>query len=397
MSAGAGRLAAARSLLAVEEGAHVEDALAELAPAAGPDRDQAWFLAYGVLRRRGHVDAALRPVLTRPLAALDPPVRAALRIGTYERLYARTPAHAAVDQAVDVAAAIGAGKARGLVNAVVRRVRQAERLTRSEALDLPAWLVDRWDRRYGPAATEAWAAACGEPPPLFVVRNREGTLPEGAVATSVPAVFRVEGGVVPMLAGFVEGGWWVQDLAAVRVADLVGARPGERVLDACAAPGGKAFRLGTYGAEVVAVDRDRARLGHVAEGAERFGLRIHTRVHDWSKGPLGEVFDAVLVDAPCTGLGTVRRHPEIRWRRSEEDLPRAAGLQRRILDAASASVRPGGRLVYAVCSPEPEEGEDVVAAFVAEHPRFEVEERLATVPPVEGEDAHVAVRLRRAR
>jgi 16S rRNA (cytosine967-C5)-methyltransferase len=406
------RIGAARALMATETGAHLDEALATHAPPPGPDRDLAWFLAYGVMRRRGHLDAALRTVLTQPLAALDPPVRAALRIGTMELLFARTRPHAVVHQAVEVVRSLGAGRAHGLVNAVLRRVALPSQLSEPDRLDHPAWLVARWKERYGAEQTTRWCEANAQPPPLFVVAKDENArLPAGAEPATwqgepVPGVYRVTSeGAVPSWAGFGEGSWWVQDLASVMVADLV---PVEgAVLDACAAPGGKSFRMASRGAKVLAVDREAARLAKVREGAERLALSVVSVRHDWTQGPLegsaqqgfpsGErpLFDAVLVDAPCTGLGTVRRHPEIRWRRTEPDLYGAAALQGRILDAVAHHVRPGGALIYAVCSPEPEEGEQVVDRFLARHPVFDRESVLSTAPPVDGEDAHFAARLRR--
>lgn len=409
MSASPGRLAAARALLAIEDGTHLEDALARLAPATGADRDLAWFLAFGVQRRRGHVDAALRPLLHQPLAALDPEVRAALRIGAFERLYARTAPHAAVHQAVEVVRKLGAGRAHGMVNAVLRRVKMPERLGEADALDHPAWLVARWRQRYGDAAARAWCEANAEPPPLFVVTRDPaggGPVPEGASPASVagvplPGVYRLDaaGGTIPGLRGFAEGAWWVQDAASVAVADQVPAGEGARVLDACAAPGGKAFRLASRGARVLAVDRSADRLVSVTEGAARLGLPVEVRAHDWTEGPIDGLgtFDAVLVDAPCSGLGTVRRHPEIRWRRQEPDLVGAAATQERILAAASAHVAPGGALVYAVCSPEPEEGPEVVERFLAAHDAFEQVGGLSTAPPADGEDAHFVAVMRRRR
>ena len=399
------RTAAAKALVAVESGAHLDDALAERAPAPGRDRELAWFLAFGVVRRRGHVDAALRVHLTRPLGGLDAEIRAVLRVGAFERLYARTRSHAVVHQAVEVARALGVGRASGLVNAVLRRVSEPHHLSRADGLDHPPWLVDRWDARYGEPATTAWCEANNHPPPLFLVERGPSSGPPlpGAVAAvgaggSVAGVWRLapdQAAPVPTLPGFAEGRWWVQDLAAVQMADLVPVTPGSRVLDACAAPGGKAFRLTCRGAQVVALDRDAGRLERLTESAARLGLTVETHVHDWHVGTWPDVFDAVLVDAPCTALGTVGRHPEVRWRRQPTDLTRAAADQQAILEACSASVRPGGSLIYTVCSPEPEEGTEVVSRFLATHPDFEQEEERATVPPRHGEDAHFGVRLRR--
>jgi len=398
-----GRVAAARALLATGEGAHLEDALAEVLPEEPRDRSLAWFLAFGTLRRRGHVDGALRPRLRQPLGGLDAEVAAVLRLGAYERLFGRAKAHAVVHQWVEVARAVGAGRASGLINAVLRRVEPVG-LSEVEALDHPAWLVSRWRRRYGAEAADAWMQANGEAPPRFVVAPQG--LPEGLEGTPatlgeapLPGVYRIEGdGPIPDLPGFEAGRFWVQDAAAVAVADLVGAGEGMAVLDACAAPGGKSFRLASQGAEVVAVDRSPERLQLVDDAAKRLGLAVRTVPHDWLDGPLPEVgaFAAVLVDAPCTGLGTVRRHPEIRWRRQPSDLPEAAQRQGRILQAAATHVAPGGRLVYAVCSPEPEEGEAVVQAFLDAHSHFTAGPRLHTAPPQHGEDAHAAFVLERA-
>lgn len=411
-SASPARISAARALITSEEGAHLDDALAAEAPPPGPDRDLAWFLAYGVCRRRGHIDAALRSVLSTPLAALDPPVRAVLRVGAMEILFARTKPHAVVHQAVEVARALGAARAHGLVNAVLRRAALPAKLSEADALDQPAWLLARWKQRYGIEATARWCEANQEPPPLFIVARSEGDpLPAGAIPATydgrpVLRCYRApESGAITSWEGFSAGGWWVQDLASVLVADLVPATG--TVLDACAAPGGKTLRIASKGARVLSVDKDAARIQKINESKARLGpsiaSRVETRAHDWEKGPLPaeagagrRMFDAVLVDAPCTGLGTVRRHPEIKWRRSEPDLFGAAALQARILDAASEHVRPGGTLVYAVCSPEPEESTSVVERFLAKHPAFSCESTLSTAPPRDGEDAHFAARLQRA-
>lgn len=407
-SASPARLAAATALLAVEQGAHLEEALERALPPraaateARSDRELAWFLAYGVERRRSHVDAALRAHLSRPLADLDPAVRTTLRVGAFEALFARTRAHAVVHQAVEVAKALGAGRAHGLVNAVLRKVRPVD-LTRAERLDHPSWLVARWDDRYGPEATERWCVANTEVPPLFLVGAPGGEppadgVPAAVAGRTVPDVWRVDAQDPSRRPDF--GRFWVQDAAAVAVTDLVGDVDGARVLDACAAPGGKTLRLLSRGARVLAADRDAGRLARVRESVQRLGWadRVETRQLDWTGhfGELGAPFDAVLVDAPCTGLGTVRRHPEIRWRRVEEDLARAASLQARILRATARVVRPGGVLVYGVCSAEPEEGEQVVTAFLQQHAEFRLDGVVRTAPPVDGEDAHYGARLIRA-
>ena len=393
-----GRVAAAKSLVAVEEGSHLEDELARRVPKDPRDRGLAWFLAFGVLRRRGGIDAALQQVLTQPLGALEPGVRATLRLGAFEKEHGRAGAHAVVNEWVEATRAVGAGRASNLVNAVLRRVGPAP-----EHPNHPAWLADRWAERYGEAAAHAWLRSNEEPPPLFVVAPN-GLPADLAAESAGDGVFVVRGageGTIADLPGFREGAFWVQDRAAVQVADLSadGLPDDAEVLDACAAPGGKSFRLASRGRRGTAVARDADRRDRVQEGAKRLGFTLRLRQHDWLSGPapgLGR-YAAVLVDAPCSGLGTVRRHPEIRWRRQPEELLDASDRQRRILTAASAHVEPGGWLTYAVCSPDPEESDDVVDAFLAGHPGWEIERRFTSAPPAAGEDAHTAVRLRAPR
>lgn len=392
-----GRVAAARALLAVDAGEHAEEALARLAPADPADRALAWSLVFGVLRRRPELDAAITTVARRAVRNLDPGVLATLRVGTYERRHTRVPPHAATAQAVEVARALSLAHAAGFVNAVMRRVAEVE-VPPDARLGHPEWLAARWRARYG-AAADAWMAANNQPAPLWIVARDDAAgvarafQHQGvtAVPHALPGVLRVEGGgPVPELPGFAEGRWWVMDPAAVAVADLVTPlAPGDRVLDACAAPGGKSFRLASRGAAVTATDLDAERLGRVREGAARLGLPMETLVHDWSVGPLDGAWDAVLVDAPCTALGLLRRHPDIRWRRRPEDIPAAALRQRRILAHAARCVRPGGALVYAVCSPEPEEGPEVVATL-----GWTVEAVHEDAPATDGRDAFWGARLR---
>lgn len=398
-----GRLAAGRVLLAVERGGYAEDLLAELAPAADADRRLAWHLVLGVMRRQGAIDSLLAEVSGRGLGRMDPPARIALRIGLFEVALARTPLHAAVDQAVELCRACGAPRATGFVNAVLRKAAGFP-LPQDPALDLPPWLRERWL----PDMAD-WVARLAEAPPLCGVwRDPRDPVPELTTAPAraggaeVPGAFIVVDphGPVDHMPGFAEGAWWVMDPAAAAVADL-GLAPGPdtgrglRALDACAAPGGKSLRLAASGAEVLSVDLEPRRLDLVEEAASRTGLPLSTRVHDWLEGPLpgvGADFDIVLVDAPCTGLGTVRRHPEIRWRRGPTDPAGMALRQRRILAAAATHVAPGGRLVYSVCSPMPEEGPGVVQTLAD----FEVERAWSSVPPLDDEDAFQAFVLRRA-
>ena len=400
------RRAAAISAIAVEEGAHLEDVLAEEAPEQDPDRSLAWFLGYGIQRRRGQIDAALRAHLKQPLEGLEAPVRAALRLGAFELLFARTGRHAAVHQAVEVIKSLRLARASGLVNAVLRRV-QPGGAEGADAVNAPAWVHARWSARYGVQAAEAWLIDASEPPPLFVVARGDAdalaaSLSDVATVHTTPAagVLRLDrvSGPIDQLPGFDDGAFWVQDLSSVRVADLVGAKPGMKVLDACAAPGGKSFRMAAQGATVFAADRSRDRLALMRGSVERLGLDIRLRTHDWSEGSLDgdHRFDAVLVDSPCSAIGTLRRHPEVKWRRQLVDVLSMPPTQRAILDAASEHVASGGCLVYAVCSPEPEEGKGIVESFLAAHSEFRQTDALHMAPPEQGEDAFFAARLERS-
>ncbi len=396
-----GRLVAGRTLLAVESGAHAEDLMGEAELARADDRALAWHIALGVLRRQGSLDHLLRPRLDRPVAELDAPVRVSLRVGLFERLFSRTAEHAAVEQAVELCRRLGAPRATGLVNAVLRRVR-VESLPDDPRLDLPEWWARRW------AHAPQWLARLQEMAPLCGVwavppesRPALNTAPASAGGEGIEDCFTLPGsrGAVDQLPGFADGAYWIMDPAAAKVADLgweALGRPTEgwTALDACAAPGGKSFRLRRRGATVTGVDLEPRRLERVREGASRLKMTIATQFHDWLRGPLpgGSTYDLVLVDAPCTGLGTLRRHPEIRWRRVPSDPAAMALRQRPILAAASAHVAPGGVLVYAVCSPEPEEGEGVVQGLAG----WQVERRWSSAPPAGDEDAFQAFVLRRA-
>ena len=284
------------------------------------------------------------------------------------------PDHAAVDLAVRLAQADRrAARYAGLVNAVLRRVAQnrdailAEPATR----DTPDWLMARWSRAFGDDTARAIAVANGHEPALdisvksdaahWAERLRGRVLPTGTVRT-------VAQGAVSLLPGFTEGAWWVQDAAASLPAHLLGDVRGLNIADICAAPGGKTAQLCAAGAQVTAVDRSPARLARLEENLVRLGLTAETRAVDaleWQGGP----FDAVLLDAPCSSTGTIRRHPDVPWLKGEADLAQLISLQQRLLDHAVTLLKPGARLVYCVCSLEPEEGEAQVAALLARNPQ----------------------------
>lgn len=403
-----GRLAVGRALLDTERGAHLEDALEQHAPPDGPDRRLAWHIAFEVTRRRGELDALVGAASSRPVRKLDPAVRAALRVGAWELRLGRAPPHAAVDQAVQLARGLKAAHAAGFVNAVLRKL--PEQLEQSPTINHPEWLTRRWTTRYGAEATARWCGLDDARPTLSLVAwqdaealglalSAQGLSPRPALVegVAVPGVLLVDdaSGRVPELPGFEEGSFWVMDPAAVAMADLVPVSPGDRVLDACAAPGGKSLRLASRGARVVATDRSEARLERLSASATRLGAKVEARAWDWSRAPLEDIFDAVLVDAPCTGLGTLRRHPEIRWARQPGDPAAMAVQQLSILRNALRAVRPGGALVYSVCSPEPEEGPELVRRVLADTPGVTLELERSTAPPTGDHDAHYGARLRR--
>ncbi|WP_135467888.1 RsmB/NOP family class I SAM-dependent RNA methyltransferase [Crenalkalicoccus roseus] len=326
------------------------------------DRAAAHRIAAAVLRRTGSLDAVLEPFLRR-----EPPeaVRQALRIGTAELLLLGTPPHAAVASAV----ALVPRPFAGLVNAVLRRVAEAGPAALAgldaERLDTPAWLWASWHAAYG-EAVRAIAAAHRQEAPLDLTLAPGATAPEGGEALPTGSIRFPPGTRVTELPGFAEGAFWVQDAAAALPARLLAAQPGERVADLCAAPGGKTAQLAAAGARVVAVERDPRRAARLRENLARLRLAAEVVEADaaaWDAG--GARFDAVLLDAPCTATGTIRRHPDIPHLKRARDLAPMAEAQRRLLEAAARLLRPGGRLVFAVCSLQPEEGEGHLPAAEA--------------------------------
>jgi 16S rRNA (cytosine967-C5)-methyltransferase len=343
------------------------------------ERDRALVRALvgTVLRRLGTLRHLLAACLERGLPREAPQVESALLIGAAQILFLDVPDHAAVDLSVRlVQADRHAARYAGLVNAVLRRLARegASRLATLDTveLDTPQWLMRRWMARYGEATARAIAAAHGhEPaldltvksdPELWAARLAGRVLPTGSVRT-------IAQGPVPELAGFDEGAWWVQDAAAALPARLLSEVRGKSVADLCAAPGGKTAQLAHAGAQVIAVDRSPARLTRLRQNLKRLRLSAETVEADaaeWQAGP----FDAVLLDAPCSSTGTIRRHPDIPWLKAQADLPKLAALQARLLDRAAALVRPGGTLIYCTCSLEPEEGEQAVAAALERNPNL---------------------------
>jgi 16S rRNA (cytosine967-C5)-methyltransferase len=364
-----------RALDEMLEGADVRAATAALAALDERDRGLTRVLVAVVLRRLGALRHLLGLLLQEGLPAQAPRVETVLLIGAAQILFLDVPNHAAVDLAVRLAREDRmALHFAGLVNAVLRRVaREGAALLAPldmPVLNTPPWLMARWTETYGEATAHAIADANGRAPALDLTVKADAAawaeklggrvLPTGSVRT-------LAHGTVTALPGFDEGAWWVQDAAASLPARLLGDIKGLRVADLCAAPGGKTAQLIVAGANVTAVDRAQARLQRLQENLTRLSLEaelVCADVEKWAQNWATEQqqkFDAVLLDAPCSSTGTIRRHPDVPWLKRSADIVALSGFQRRLLDSAVALTRPGGTLVYCTCSLEPEEGAEIVA------------------------------------
>ena len=389
-------------------------------------------ITYGVLRRLSTLDWRLEPVLETPLPRLPVPVQMVLRLGAYQLLFlGRIPQSAAVNESVNLARAFTGTVGRdwsGFVNAVLRALlRHPARPWPSMDLDaaqglalrysVPGWLSRRWVERLGVGSAEMVCEGVSVAPPLtirvnYLITTREAlleTFARGGIAakpTSVSpfGILIEDGGSVPSLPGFHEGGFYVEDEAAQLIPPLLDPQPGDIVLDACAAPGGKSTHLADLmhnKGTIYAVDRKGARLELLRSNCQRLGVQIVVpivgdirRPREWvptieteespsvKKPKVADLsVDRILVDAPCSGLGVLRRHPEAKWRKDERALPRHQALQCQILEAVAPCLRPGGMLVYSTCSTEPEENEHVIERFCRAHTEFQRESVVSWLPP----------------
>ncbi|HEX2094343.1 MAG TPA: 16S rRNA (cytosine(967)-C(5))-methyltransferase RsmB [Longimicrobiaceae bacterium] len=425
------RLAALETLRRVRGGELADRAL-ERAVAELPVRDRAWTqeLVYGTLRLRGRLDFLLDALVRGGTASLGPGVLDVLRLGAYQLLeMGSVPPYAAISQSVELARAAGERRASGLVNGVLQALRRrgAEIAFPDRASDPvaylaawhshPRWLVERWVAGWGVEETGALLEANNRRPELYVrplrlsVREARERLERAGIG-SEPVAFAPDSlrilppaGAAEVLAAIPAT---VQDPAAALVVRYAAVPAGERVLDLCAAPGGKALGVAERAGYVAAADLSVGRLRRVRENAARVGERVGLVVADARRPPFRPA-DAVLLDAPCTGTGTFRRHPDGRWRVREADLAALAALQGELLDQGAALVRPGGLLVYSTCSLEPEENGLQVERFLDAHPGFEIEPpgdtvdgelldsrgELLVLPQRTGVDGSFAARLRR--
>jgi 16S rRNA (cytosine967-C5)-methyltransferase len=409
LSAASGRVSPARALAfttiraSFEDGAFTERAFraeADRLGLSGRDRAQAQRLAYGAVQRRGTADVAIERLAGRSIRLLDPPVLAALRLGLYELLFAdATPDHAAVDQAVEMVKSAGAAHAAGFANAILRRaIRERAQLTTALLDDdstpaaaavadsAPKWLAEMWWEELGADAARGTLAACNEPAEVAMRVNTlrtdreamlarlaeagvEARLPEADWPLAAPETIVIEGRTgeaVP--AAIAAGELTPQSRGSAAVVAVLDPQEGDHVLDLCAGPGIKtgqiAERMGDRG-EVISVELDPDRAAETAAQATRLGLRSVTVIEaDATKGALGPGFDRVLLDAPCSDLGTLASRPDARWRKSPKTIQRLTEVQDELLRSAAAVLHPGGTLVYSTCTISRRENEDRIAALL---------------------------------
>jgi len=426
------------------------DARLTHAPLKPADRRLAADLAYGVIRRLGTLDAVIAAFARRPLDQLEPGVRQVLRLGVYQLLFLdRVPAHAAVNESVRLARATGKGRAAGFVNALLRNVarevafsaapdsarpresfalrsdractfgrpilppprRPAEHL--AAAASYPSWLVGRWLARYGTSGGREMLELGNDVPPVFIRPNAHRTSPEDLVAAlkgegidTVPSptgrTLRLPPHTrVGQLVSFDKGLFQVQDDASAAVAPFLDPRPGEEVLDLCAAPGGKTCHMAELmqnQGRIVAVDSSGKRLERVAENFRRLDLSIIAIVESEGANFAGrypERFDRVLLDAPCSNTGVLRRRVEARWRLSDKALTGLVRQQRALLTAALRCLKPGGTLVYSTCSLEPEENGELVRSVLRSAREFSLDGEEQRLPERDGGDGVYMARVLR--
>jgi len=388
---------------------------------APSDRALLTQIVYGTLRWRGKIDWMLGRLTREPLEKMDGYLKNLLRVTLYQMLFLdKVPAYAAVNEGVEIAKRYGGKGAAGLVNAIARRcLREREQLATVDgggdtvrrlavAWSHPEWLVKKWLDYFGAGETEALLRANNEEAPLVLRANRlkierdnlleklQAAGIDAARAPHAPEAIQLRGAAaVERLPGFAEGLFFVQSEASQLVGYLLGARPGERVWDASAAPGGKATHIAELmddRGEVVATDISNRGIRRIKENVHRLGLgSIRPLVADAAGELTGELalpYDRILADLPCTGMGTLRSHPEARWLKQEADVERLGRLQKTILDRVAARLKPGGTMVYSTCTLTREENEEVVENFLRGHEEYILENAAAFLP----EEARTMVR-----
>ena len=372
----AARGAAAELLGAIlSEGRMLTEAMAErpaaLASVGPSDRARAQRLALVTLRHLEQADRVLAPHLRRVPPRL---VQNVLRLAVTEMAVLGAPAHGVVNASVEVVRrGKRTGHMTGLVNAVLRAVGEGDLFAGLPPQRLPRWLRQPLVQVWGREAVAAIEAVQAATPPLDLTLKPGAVPPEGADLLPTGSVRLADPGQVTAMSGYAAGDWWVQDAAAALPVLLLAPTPGLRVLDLCAAPGGKTMQLAAAGAKVTALDISGPRLERLAENLARTGLAATVVTADALVWAAPEPFDAVVLDAPCSASGTIRRHPELPFIKDGSDLPTLVDLQARLIDRALALVRPGGTVIFCTCSLLPDEGEAQVLAALARHPGLVVE------------------------
>ncbi len=369
--------------LVFSRGSFLEVALEETSAGISESRDRAFAhaIAATVFRHKGQLEQVIDVFLERPLDKTGIQARDILLCGAAQLLFMRTEAHAAISTSVQLADNNAkARRYKALVNAVLRRIADNQEAILRDLppamSSLPAWLQKKLRADLGPHAADACAEALLSQADLDISLKDEAfrqplevaggiTLPAGSIRFAAPYP------AIPSLPGFDEGGWWVQDAAAALPAKLLGDVNGLTVLDMCAAPGGKTLQLAAAGAQVTAIDISPSRLEVVRANLDRTGLAAELIAVDALDFDPGMKFNAVLLDAPCSATGTIRRHPELPWLREAQDVKHQAAAQRALLRKAASLLKPGGTLVYAVCSLLAEEGGKQVQSFLNEHRNFQ--------------------------
>ena len=339
----------------------------------GPsDRAFAQMLAKTTMRRLGQIEAILAQFLERPLATSASRIMHTLRLGVAQLIWLETPPHAAVHSAVEMTKQLKMEKFGGLVNAVLKKVSLEGRAIAdaqdAARMNTPDWLWKSWEKAYGADTTRRMAEVHMMEPPLDITVKTDPAFwadQLGGVVLPMGSVRLRDTRNITQLKGFSEGYWWVQDMAATIPARLLGDVREKRVIDLCAAPGGKTAQLAAGGAKVSAVDMSKERIAMLKTNVHRLKLQADYVTTDASNGLPAIAPDAILLDAPCSATGTLRRHPDVAWHRKPEEIARLVVTQAKMLQHAFAMLKSGGRLVYSVCSLQPEEGEQQITAFLA--------------------------------
>lgn len=366
----ASRFAAFNALQDISGGKHLDDAMRHAGDLSQRDRAFVRLLVTTVLRRNGQIDQVLGAIMNKRPAGRTRDAIEIMRLGAAQLLFLETGAHAAVDSTVDLMRAAGFHSMTGLANAVMRRLSRdgTDILATTDPQDnLPDWIRQSWTRHWGPERTRQTMELAMMPPPLDITPARDpadwaarldGVLVDGHT------VRRDFDGDPTQLAGFEDGAWWVQDAAAALPARLFGDLAGRHVVDLCAAPGGKTAQLVAAGAQVTAIDTSDRRLRILHRNLQRLGMAAELVKMDGRRYRTDEKVDAVLIDAPCSATGTLRRRPDVPGHRTPADLANLAKTQGELLAAAAEWLTPGGCLIYATCSLQHEEGEAIIDAFL---------------------------------